>query len=55
VNIEVLEWDRVEMRQMQGAQRIGRYVERAGVCDAREVSPNIQGVSVTEKRYDGCG
>ena len=35
------------MRQVQGAQRIGRYVERSGVGDAFEVSRDIQGVSVS--------
>src|ERR1022692_4955968 len=48
VDIEVLEWNRVEMGQMQAPQCIGRYAGRSSVIDALQVSWNIQGVSVAE-------
>src|ERR1019366_3265130 len=49
VDVEVLEWNRVEMRQMQAPQCIGRYAGRSSVIDALQVSWNIQGVSVAGK------
>ena len=48
VDVQILEWNCIEMREVQVPQCIGRYVERSGICDAFEVSRNIQGVSVAE-------
>src|ERR1700691_4247340 len=49
VDVEVLKGNRVQMRQMQPAQRSRRDVQRSGVGEAAQVSRNIHGASVAGK------